>query len=676
MTGVQTCALPIWLPDIGVARLDIEEALGAAASDASTLVESTAGLESRTHPTYAGSRRVLPWAVAAGALIVAGTVFALWAPWRTAPVPAPQRLSVELGADVSLVMDQGAAAILSPDGQTLAFIAQQSAGVVPQSLSSLYVRRLDQLQAAPLTGTEGARNPIFSPDSQWIGFFAGGKLKKISVTGGAAVTLADAPTGRGAVWADNDTIVFQPISTLVAGKSPLMRVSAAGGTPEPLTQLADGEVTHRWPQMLPGGNAVLFTAHSTTSGGYEDANIVVQALPAGSRTILQRGGYYARYLPSGHIVYMHEGTLFAAPFDLQRLELTGQPVPALAGIATNPTFGGAQFAVADIGTLVYVPGERRAAELAPVFWMDRQGRTMPLRATPADWSNPQFAPDGRSLAIDIGDGRGTTDVTDVWIYDWTRDTLSRFTFDPTDDIKPAWTPDGRRIVFSSRRGDKAMLNMYWQRADGTGEVQRLTESRNSQFAASWHPSGKFLAFREASSIPPGNNDDLMILPMEGDEASGWKPGKPTVFLNSPFNEIEPMFSPDGRWLAYSSNESGLAEVYVRPFPGPGGKWQISSGGGTYAAWSRTRPELFYRAPDGRIMVATYSVEGDSFRADKPRVLAETQTMLRPRQRSYSVHPDGERFAMAPVPEETEKQDKVVFIFNFFDELRRIAPANR
>jgi dipeptidyl aminopeptidase/acylaminoacyl peptidase len=265
--------------------------------------------------------------------------------------------------------------------------------------------------------------------------------------------------------------------------------------------------------------------------------------------------------------------------------------------------------------------------------------------------------------------------SDVWIYDWARDTLSRFTFDPAEDLGPAWTPDGRRIAFASDRADKGALNLYWQRADGTGEVQRLTESKNLQFPTSWHPSGKFLAFWEFN---PQTKADVMILPMEGDEASAWKPGKPTVFLNSPFSEGFATFSPDGRWLAYGSNESGRSEVYVQPFRGPGGKWQISTSGGQLAVWSRARRELFYEtlAPDNRIMVASYTTEGDSFLADKPRVWADRRFGGRPIGWDFDLHPDGDRVAVAPEPEAqtAAKQDKVVVIFNFFDELRRLAPA--
>ena len=604
-------------------------------------------------------RRVAPLAAAivVTAAVAGGVAWFMMRPAQR-PAPVSERLSAEIGADASLAVDQGASAVLSPDGAMLAFAAQKSAATDTQ----LFVRRLDQLQATPLSGTDGVRNPFFSPDGQWVAFFAGGKLKKISVTGGAAVTLCDAPSGRGGTWAEDGTIVFTPDNT---AQVRLLRVPSGGGTPQPLTTLAQGETTQRWPQVLPGGKAVLYSG-SATQTAWEDGNIVVQPLPAGERKVVQRGGYYGRYLPSGHLVYLHDGTLFAAPFDLARLEVIGQAVPVLEGVTASPTItGGAQFAVSANGTLVYLTGQNVSTD-APIVWMDRAGKTTPLRAMAANWSNPHFSPDGLRLAVDILDKQ-----LDVWVYEWARDTLSRLTFDPAADAKPVWTPDGRRIVFASARNNAG--NLYWQRADGTGDVQRLTESKNLQYPASWHPSGKFLAFGE---ISPGTGFDLMILPMDGDEALGWKPGKPTVFLNSPFVEQEPMFSPDGRWLAYQSNESGRLEVYVRPFPGPGGKWQVSTVGGGAPTWSRTRHELFYQTPDNRIMVAPYAVEGDSFRADKPKLWSEGRFLTRPRQRSFDLHPDGERFALAAAPEaqSSARQDKVVFIFNFFDELRRLAPV--
>jgi serine/threonine-protein kinase len=606
--------------------------------------------------------RMLPWGIAAALAVVTIVTLGVSAPWRSIAPPPAMQLSTEVGADVSLITPMGASAILSPDGQTLAFIAAAGGG----GSTKLYLRRLDHLNATPLAGTEDALSPFFSPDGQWIAFFGGGKLKKISVTGGAAITLCDAPNGRGGSWSENNLIVFQPNN--VPG-SALAQVPGAGGTPTPVTEAAENGL-QRWPQVLPGGNAVLYSV--TDSGTFAGANLVVAPLSGGPAKIVVRGGYYGRYVPSGHLLYLHEGTLFAVPFDLERLDVAGQAVPALEGVATNPGSGGAQFALSSDGTLVYVPGQSVSND-TPVNWMDRAAKATPLRAASANWSNPAFSPDGQRIAVDIADAN----QVDVWVYEWARDTLSRLTFDPMDDLRPVWSPDGRRIVFTSRRGDKSIFNLYWQRADGTGEVQRLTESDNPQYPGSFHPTGKFLAYFE---MDPKSAADLMILPIEGDEASGFKPGKPAVFLKGPFVESTPMFSPDGRWIAYLSNESSRTEVYVRPFPGPGGKWQVSTGAADDPTWSRVRRELFYAStPDQRMMVAPYTVEGDSFRAAKPTLWSEARFVARPRppSRDLDLHPDGQRFAMATGAASalTAKLDKIVFVFNFLDEVRRLAPAN-
>ena len=642
------------LDSAAAARLEIDEAL-APIGEACTVTA--------TMP-LAAWRRVLPWASTGALAVGLAAVLVLWVPWRKASPPAPLRVSAELGADASLVIASGGgaggnAAVVSPDGSQLAFVALPHGGGPPR----LYVRRLDQLTATPLAGTEGAVGPFFSPDGQWLSFFAGGKLKKIAVTGGAPVALADAPSARGGSWTEDGTIVFTPTS----GNIGLWRVPAVGGTAERLTTPAPGEFTHRWPQVLPGGRAVLYTV-STGIGRYLDAWLAVQPLPAGTPQIVQRGGSYGRYLPSGHLTWVHDGTLFAAPFDLATLAVTGPGVPVVPGVVSSNFSGIAQVEVSSAGTLVYVPGGENASA-APLDWLTRDGKTTPLRATPANWGGVQIAPEGRRLAFVVTDAANV----DVWTYDAARDTPTRLTFGPDSARNPVWTPDGRRLVYGSSRGGGAQ-NLYWQLADGSGDATRLTTSLNLQFPGSWDPSGRFLAFQETR---PQTGTDLLILPVEGDEASGWKPGKPTVFLSGPATEQQPRFSPDGRWLAYESNESGIAEIYVRPFPGPGGKWPISTGGGTNAVWSRARRELLYLAPDGRIMLVPYTTAGDALQAEKPRVWSETPVQVRPgASTSFDLHPDGERVAMAPGTAATAGPTHVTLIFNFFDELRRMAPTGR
>jgi Tol biopolymer transport system component len=641
------------LRDAGDARIEIQEALAAPATAiAATAIAATRGWRERLTQAAAALFILTTIAFAIG--------FVLRAPKPPQPMQAV-RLSAEIGADANLYTPSGAgsgaAAILSPDGTRLAFVAAGS-----DQKRRIYVRSLDQLQATALSGTENALDPFFSPDGQWIGFFADGKLKRISVQGGAAVTLCDAPNGRGGSWSEDGTIVFSP-DFLVA----LSKVSSAGGTPQPLTTLDKqaGEVTHRWPQVLPGSKAVLFTSNTHLTN-FDDADIVLYSMASGQRKTVVRGGFYARYLPSGHVVYMHEGTLFAVPFDLNRLEVTGQPVPILEGVVTHPASGGAQFSFSETGTLVYVAG-RAGAQNVSIYWMDREGKFTPLRETPGDYTNLAFSPDGKRLALEIFDGRRS----DIWVYEWERDALSRLTFAGETNGYPIWTPDGQRITYSSTEKNGA-TNLWWVRADGAGDAQRLTESKSPPYARSWRPDGKVLAFNQ---LNPSTNYDIMTLSIEGNEKSGWKPGEPKPFVNSPFAELEPAFSPDGRWVAYMSNESGSYEVYVRPFPGPGSKWQISTGGGYLPKWSRNGKELFYSGADSKIMVVAYTASGDSFRADKPQLWSPGQFSDRRATPNFDLHPDGKRFAVlkAPGTEQAAAVNKVSFVFNFFDEIRSKLP---
>jgi Tol biopolymer transport system component len=638
------------LRDAGDAQIEIQEALAAPP----TPLAAAAGAATRSW------RERLAWAAAA-VFVVTTIAFAIGFVLRAPKPPLPMRLTAEIGADANLYTTYGPSAILSPDGTQLALVASGA-----DQKRRIYVRSINQLQATALSGTENARDPFFSPDGQWLGFFADGKLKKVSVQGGAAVTLCDASNDRGGSWGEDGTIVFTPDNRVA-----LFRVSSAGGTPQPLTMLDKqaGEATQRWPQVLPGGKAVLFTSNTTggTLAGFEDSNIVVYSMASGQRKTLQHGGFYARYLPSGHLVYMHEGTLFAVPFDLKRLEVTSQPAPILEGVVTAPLFAGAQFSFSETGDLVYVAGHSGGVNVS-IYWMDREGKFTPLRQTPSAYYNLAFSPDGKRLALDIIDGKRR----DIWLYEWERDTLTRLTFAGEANSFPVWTPDGQRITYSSVDKD-GRNNLWWIRADGAGDTQRLTEGKSPQFSGSWRPDGKVMAFTQQNV---DTNFDIMTFPIEGNEKSGWKPSEPKPFVNSAFVESEPAFSADGRWLSYMSNESGDFEVYVRPFPGPGGKWQVSTAGGFFPKWSRNGNELFYRTGDSKIMRVAYSVTGDSFRADKPQLWSPGQFTDRGVNYNFDVHPDGKRFAVLKTPgsEQTAAVNKVSFIFNFFDELRSKFPS--
>jgi len=673
------------LQAVGEARIVIEKLI--AHPESAQNVTAGPAVAAAPRPPWP---RALPWGIAA-VLVLALLGMSLWTGLRPTPRPAlPLRLSVDLGVDALLDSSLAPAAALSPDGKVLAFAARPSkpgsthGERAPNDMSGvlftgrqgtggtqLFVRWLDHTEATPLAGTENAFGPFFSPDGQWIAFFADRKLKKVSVMGGAVLTLCDAPNGRGGDWGEDGNIVFAPRIS-----SGLFRVSDAGGTPIELTRLdsSTGERSHRWPQVLPGGKAVLFT--DSTSLNFNEANIVVESLGIGRRKIVERGGTLGRYLPGGYLIYLHNGTLFAAPFDLGRLEATGAPAPVIEGVRGESVHGSAQFAFSSSDTLVYLPGRSSEPDSA-IFWLAPDGKTAPLRNVPGQYGELRFSPDGRRLALVLADAN--LEAVDVWVYEYQRDTTSRLTFGAGVNTRPVWTPDGLRLAFASDRAKRNVGNIYWQRADGSGEVQRLTEGDNLQRPSSWHPSGKFLAYME---INPKTAFDIMILPMEGSEAGGWKPGKPFAFLNDPSNEGLAQFSPDGRWIAYVSDESGRFEVYVRPFPGPGGKWQISTNGGLWPIWSPKGGELFYEeASDSKIMVAAYTASGSAFQPGKRRPWASNSVpFAQSGGAPFDVSPDGKRLAvLLKAPGQTEtgpKEDHLTFLFNFTDELRRIAPKGK
>ena len=646
------------LRDIGEARVAIEQYQAHPADDAPSWAAASIPAVAAAQPVW---RRVLPWAMAGLLGMACLALLALWRPWsRSAQSPAiPMRLLTEIGADVNLQTDFGSSAVLSPDGTRIVLAVRDDVGK-----QQLYIRSLDQLQAAPLSGTEGARDPFFSPDGQWIAFFADLKLKKIATQGGNAVTLCDARAGRGGAWNYDNTIVFAPSSS-----GGLSRVSSAGGAPAPLASLGkeSGATTHdRWPQVLPGGEAVLFTA-STNAVIPGDYDLVVQVLATGRRKTVYKGGIYGRYLPGGHLVFLHDGTLFAVPFDLKRLETTGEPAPVVEQVISDPALGSGQFSFSQTGALAYLRGTSGVQDVS-IDWLTADGKLQPLRQAPGKYYNPAFSSDGKFLALQVDDGHRS----DIWTYDWQRDTIARLTFGGDSNEFPVWTPDGQRIAFSMQ--DKDSINLYWKRADGAGDAQRLTQSKVIQHPASWSPDGKALAFFQ---IDPTSSSSWSIytLSMEGDEKTGWRPGESKPFLNTPASERYPQFSPDGRWLAYMSSESGNFEVYVRPFPGPGGKWQVSSGGGFYPTWSHTSKQLFYSAENQRIMAVTYSASGDSFQAGKPALWSDARFASRNFTRNFALHPDGKRFAVleAPGTGAQPQVNKVVMVLNFFDELRRKFP---
>jgi serine/threonine-protein kinase len=423
-----------------------------------------------------------------------------------------------------------------------------------------------------------------------------------------------------------------------------------------VTDLQNGEVTHRWPQILPGGKAVLFTASATNA--FDGANIDVMSFADHHTKTLVRGGTFGRYLPSGHLVYVNRGTLFAVPFDADRLEVHGTPAPVLDQVGYNAAQGSAQLDFSQAGTLIYRSGGAGSG-LFTVGWLDGAGKVQPLLAKPGNYAHPSMSPDGQGLALDDG--------ADISVYDWQRDTMTRLTFTGNASY-PLWSPDGRYIAF--RALGEGLLVI---RSDGSGKPQPLTQSKSQQVPWSFTPDGKRLAFMELSS---GTGYDLWTVLLESDSA-GLRAGKPEVFLQTPAMEMYPSFSPDGRWMAYASNESGTFQVYVRAFPDKGGKWQISNSGGAYPMWSRNGHDLFFEALDNHIMVAAYTEKGDSFVADNPREWSEKQIGGAIGAKNVDLAADGKRIiALMPVEtaEAQKGQSHVIFLENFFDELRHKVPV--
>jgi serine/threonine-protein kinase len=610
-----------------------------------------------------GSR--LGWVAAVIALAVIGAVLGFgW--WRaTRPVQRPlMRLDVDLGPDA--VDGQFTTAAISPDGARLVFPAKS-----PDGKQVLATRLLNETKPAVLVGTENGRDPFFSPDGQWIGFFADGKMEKISIQGGAPVVLCDAPYARGASWGEDGNIV-----AALNLRGALSRVPAEGGTPQPVTQL-DRLPAYRWPQLLPGAQTVLFT-QSSSIVNFQDASIAAVSLKTGDIKILVSAGYFGRYLPTGgstgHLVYVPAGALFGVPFDPARLELRGAAAPILDDLAADPSSGAGQFSFSGVsgpGTYVYRSG-KTSAQGRPVVTLDNSGKAQLLIATPGFWEEPGFSPDGHRLALaqTSGEARG------IFVYDLERDAMSRVALGAGLTTTPIWSPDGKHIVFSffSASGGSASLN--WIRADGSGDTQRLLVGKNLTFVGAFFPDGRRLAYHE---VDPDSGYDLWTLPLDMSDPDRPKPGKPEPFLRTPSHERNAAVSPNGRWIAYQSDESGRFEVYVRPFPGPGGKWQISTGGGQLVLWSRDGRELFFQNLDNRIMVADYESKNESFAAGKPRVWSDYQLRDVATVPNYDLAPDGKHFAVIPNSTATaaEKGDvHVTFLLNFFDELRRRVPVDR
>jgi Tol biopolymer transport system component len=655
------------LQAIGDARIAIEEVLSGAPDPVAAAAAPMAA--SAVPAVRPATSRFLPWVVA-GALAAAlfATLFALNEA-RQHPPQQPAELNLLIPPGQQLDTEGGLALALSPDGSRIAYVTRASS----TAGAKLYFREMDKAAAIPLDGTTGASNPFFSPDGQWIGFFADNKLKKVSVRGGASITVCDSNANRGAAWGEDGYIYFPREFT-----SPLSRVQAAGGAPEVVTHLdpARSQVTHRWPQLLPGGRAILFTA-SADNNNFEHSTVEVAPLETGKPELLVANASFGRFLPGGYLAYVSQGTLFVAPFDPDKLKLTGTASPILSRVFFDLTDGAAQVNFSSNGTVLYLSGTTQNENLDLVL-MDRKGKATILLKDQTDTSSPRLSPDGKRLVYQTGSGS-------IWIYDMVRGTAAPLTLGASGGMWPVWSPDGQRIAYTHpySSGTAAGNRTYWRPANGTGDEEPLTPGRTlGQYPTSWSPDGKFLVFYELSE-KHGVCCEIMTV----ETRAGAPPGDPKPLVGKDVDKpfMDGVVSPDGRWLAYASAESGSFQIYVAPFPGPGGRWQISTAGGIEPRWSKSSHELFYLSgPDllslnkPQLVAVPYSVEQNTFLPGKPVVLFEGNFLTRIPYNSYDVAPDGQHFVMfqnaGNKTESVAVQPTV--LLNWFDEMRRLVASGQ
>ena len=558
---------------------------------------------------------------------------------------------------------------LSADGSRLAYTANQR----------LYLRTMDQLEATPVRGTEGTdasagRSPFFSPDGRWIGFWQGGQLKKVSITGGAPLVLCAAENPFGVSWTSDNTILYgQSEQGAGKGAAGIWRVSSEGGKPERLVTVGAGEVAHG-PQLLPGGRAILFTL--ARFGDWDTAQIVIHPLDAGNRRVVLERGTDARYVPTGHLVYALDGTVLAVPFDVTMLAVTGAAIPVVEDVAQGDL--PAHFAISSQGALVYVPSDAVGGPQQlqrTLVWVDRQGREDPIKGVPPRvYFYPRLSPDGTRVALDVRDQE-----RDIWIWDLARETLTRLTFGPTFEQYGVWTPDGKTVIYTSGKlgSPYAPRSLFRRPSDGTGVVEQLTQGTVAQFPSTVTPDGTALIFRQDTTAPtvgrpPGM--DLVLLPLEGERRS-------RPLAQTDFNELNAELSPDGHWLAYESNESGRYEIYVRPFPNvETGKRQISTNGGTQPLWARNEQELFYESM-GALMRVPLKM-GSIFETGTPRKVLDAPSLVRTPGlglgRMYDVSLDGQRFLMIKEiagVNQASPSARLVLVQNWTEELKRLVPTN-
>ena len=626
------------LRDIGDARLELEE-----------LLAHPEGLHAEPETIGAPGKASLLWKVAAAvlALVAAGLGFGLW----RASQPEPQQITrafipAPAGADFDLGSDYPAPVALSPNGRTLVYGVQEDG-----TTKRLWVRDLDDLEARPLAGTEGGLYPFWSPDSRFVGFFAQGKLKKVEVTGGPAMTLCDAPNGKGGTWNQDGVIVFAPAHTTT-----LQRVSAAGGEPVEVTKMdvERAEDSHRHPRFLPDGEHFLYTARVGFGGGSANSRLVVGSL-SGEASELMPATSNTEYV-AGHLLYVFDTTLMARPFDAERRELTGDAFPIAERVWGDQGALLGVFSASENGVLAYQTGTPREDVLSTLTWMDRSGEVISAVGSEEAYSEVNLSPDGLTAVVNISDRESGN--RDLWLVDLQRQLKSRFTFDASQDWIAVWSPDGDRIAFSSERTGSS--DLYVKSVSGGGEAELVFDDETLKYPASWSRDGRYLFYESWTS--DGSSDIFAFDLEEG--------GEPIPIQATDFTERVPVISPDGRWVAYVSDESGSDQVYVTSFPEGGRKWQVSSGTSLYARWV-TDDEIFMMDPNGVVSVAQVDGSSGTFQIGPINRVGEFPTQGG--GFDFDVSRDGERLLFASLKEESgqsTRMDPLTLVMGWTADLER------
>jgi len=616
------------------------------ALDTASLSQSRISTTSQPPPgskLVAGSR--LPWVLFGISLL---TLLVLVVFWQTRQRDEPRRVTrftIPLPAEHAVVYGTDwVQQAVSPDGRKIVYVTQNSRGV-----SQLYLRDLEEIEPTPISGTEGGSDPFFSPDGQWIGFSASGRLWKISLFGGKPLSLCNAVGGLTAAWGEEGAIIFTPQFNLG-----LWQVSEDGGEPKALTEPdeAKQEAGHRFPQILPDGEHVLFTIKPPSSH-FDEATVATLSLKTGKIKRLFTGGSFARYLPTGHLVYMLDQKLMAVAFDLDRLEVVGTPVKLLESVTYNVYFGSPQLAFSNSGTLVYLPQNMGPANVR-LAWLDRSGKASLISKELGSVSSASLSPDGKWVALGIAapvSGK-------IALLELKRQVLTHLTANPDyhDDL-PFWTPDGERVIFRSVGLSNGGL--YWKRRDGTGDTQHLVLSNALDSGGSWSPDGKVLVYSVAA---PKTLNDIWLF--------NYPEKRVEIFWGTTFQELEPAFSPDGRWIAYCSNESGILDIYLRPFPAKEPKVSISNDGGRVPFWSRDGSELFY-LNGRRLMVVPMQLQ-PKLKPGIPKELFELPPGIR---LANGMSKDGQKFlALQSEAEKRPRAQHLVVVQNWFEEVKRKVPG--